>query len=253
MNKPLSASDAFALRRALINLASLMLLMILSVGIAGLFSVWSTNRYQTRTQLALNELSATMLVAAQAQLHFKTQVQEWKNTLLRGQDLKDRAKYIAAFEAEMSQTQVLLDDLPAKVNKLAQDAFLLGLKSAGESSGATGVSVRMKDDVLQILAEFLAANEIYSVALDRAQMDGGWDPGKADLAVRGADRELTAHLEAIPVQLAKAHADLVLVANREVESRFATLLRLVWGSIGVALSIVSWSLWRILKHPALVK
>lgn len=40
MNKPLSASDAFALRRALINLASLMLLMILSVGIAGLFSVW---------------------------------------------------------------------------------------------------------------------------------------------------------------------------------------------------------------------
>lgn len=91
MNKPLSASDAFALRRALINLASLMLLMILSVGIAGLFSVWSTNRYQTRTQLALNELSATMLVATQAQLHFKTQVQEWKNTLLRGQDLKDRA------------------------------------------------------------------------------------------------------------------------------------------------------------------
>jgi hypothetical protein len=84
-------------------------------------------------------------------------------------------------------------------------------------------------------------------------MDGAWDPGKADLAVRGADRELTAHLEAIPVQLAKAHADLVLVANREVESRFAILLRLVWGSIGVALSIVSLSLWRILKHPALVK
>ena len=159
-----------------------------------------------------------MLVATQAQLHFKTQVQEWKNTLLRGHDLKDRAKYTAAFEVEMSQTQVLLDDLPAKVNKLAQDAFLLGLQSAGESSGAAGVSVRMKDDVLQILAEFLAANEIYSVALDHAQMGGAWDPGKADLAVRGADRELTAHLEAIPVQLAKAHADLVLVAREAIHS-----------------------------------
>ena len=253
MNKPLNASDAAALRRALINLASLMLLMILSVGIAGLFSVWSINRFQTRTQLALNEVGAAMLDARQAQVHFKTQVQEWKNTLLRGHDLEDRAKYIAAFEAEMHQTQILLDDIPAKLDHIAHIEVLANLEKGGESSGVKGISVRMKDDVIHILAEFLAVNEAYAVALDNAQTDGGWNPGQADSDVRGTDRVLTEQLEAIPVQLARAHSDLVLLASREAESRFAMLSRLVWTAIVLALGLVSLTLWKILKHPALVK
>jgi len=80
MTKPFNASDAAMLRRSLINLASLMLLVILSVGIAGLFSVWSMNQFQTRIQLALNEVGATMLDTRHAQVHFKTQVQDWKTS-----------------------------------------------------------------------------------------------------------------------------------------------------------------------------
>ena len=253
MNKPLNASDAAALRRSLINLASLMLLMILSVGIAGLFSVWSINRFQTRTQLALNEVATAMLDARHAQVHFKTQVQEWKNILLRGHDLEDRARYIAAFEAEMHQTQILLDELPAKLDYIAHIEVLANLEKGGQASGVKGISVRMKDDVLHILAEFLAVNEAYAIALDRAQTGGGWSPGEADSEVRGTDRVLTEQLEAIPVQLVSAHADLVLLASREAESRFAMLSRLVWAAIVLALGLVSLTLWKILKHPALVK
>jgi len=99
----------------------------------------------------------------------------------------------------------------------------------------------------------MAVNDIYRAALAGAQRDGKWNPGQADSAVRGADRDLTAHLETIPEQLAKAHAELVLLAKQEAESRFAMLSRLVWSAIVFALSLVSWTLWRILKHPALVK
>ena len=253
MNKLLNDSDAAALRRALINLASIMLLMILSVGIAGLFSVWSINRFQTRTQSALNELVAAMLDADHAQVHFKTQVQEWKNILLRGHDLDDRAKYKAAFETEKHETQVLLDGLPAKLDHLAHIEILANLEMDGESSGVRGISAQVKDEVLHMRTAFLAVNEVYTAALDAAQKNGGWNPIQTDRKVRGADRELTEQFDAIPVQLAKAHADLVLRANREAESRFAMLSRLVWAAIVLALAIVSLTLWRILKYPALVK
>ena len=253
MNKLLNDSDTAALRRALINLASIMLLMILSVGIAGLFSVWSINRFQTRTQLALNEVVAAMLAADHAQVHFKTQVQEWKNILLRGHDLDDRAKYKAAFEAEKQETRILLDGLPAKLDHLAHIEVLAMLEKDGESSGVKGISIQVKDEVVRTLAAFLTVNEVYNGAWDAAQKDGGWNPMQADRKVRGADRELMEQFDAIPLQLARAHADLVLRANREAESRFAMLSRLVWAAIVLALAIVSLTLWRILKYPALVK
>jgi hypothetical protein len=253
MSKTVSASDVAALRRALMNLASLMLLMVLCVGIVGLFSVWSLNRYHARTQQALSEVSATMHQARQAQVHFKTQVQEWKNTLLRGHDLKDRATYVAAFEAQRSQTQSRLKELPAQLDRIAHSEALIKLKQGSDSAKLQGVSIQMKDDALQILAEFDAVNEIYRGALTEAQKDDGWNPRIADSIVRGADRGLTERLDGIPVELARAHVDLGLLASREAAGRFETLSRVVWAVIIFALTMVALILWRILRHPALVK
>ena len=47
-------------------------------------------------------------IAREAQVHFKRQVQEWKNVLIRGHNPDDYAKYWSLFEAEESKTQALL-------------------------------------------------------------------------------------------------------------------------------------------------
>jgi hypothetical protein len=42
-------------------------------------------------------------------------------------------------------------------------------------------------------------------------------------------------------------------SNLAADARFETLIRIVWIGVIFALSMVAFMLWRMLKHPALVK
>jgi Tfp pilus assembly protein PilN len=253
MIKSVSNADVESLRRSFMNLASLMLLMVLSVGIVGLFSVWSLSGYHARTQKAMSEVNSTIDHARQAQVHFKTQIQEWKNTLLRGHVLKDRATYLSAFEMEKSKTQSLLEELPAKLDRIARSTELMKLAQDGELMKLAGVSPQVKGDVEQMLADLRVLNETYRHALAEAQQSGNWDPSIADGIVRGADRSLGERLDAIPLELSRAYGDLGLLAAHAATYRYEILSRIVWAGVIFALSMVALMLWRILKHPALVK
>ena len=96
-------------------------------------------------------------------------------------------------------------------------------------------------------------NQVYKQALDEAQKDGLWDPRAADGFARGADRNLIVVMDTVPVELERAYGDLVSLANLAADARFETLTRVVWVGVMFALSMVAFMLWRMLKHPALVK
>jgi hypothetical protein len=251
--KSVSASDVAGLRRSFMNLASLMLLMVLSVGILGLFSVWSLSTYQARTQAALSEVTISMDQARQAQLHFKTQIQEWKNILLRGHVLKDRAVYLAAFEKEKTITSKLLEELLSKVDQIQKSEALIKLLQVPHSEELKGVSPQIKGEIEQAITGLVVLNQTYQQALDEAQKDGLWDPRAADGFARGADRNLIVVMDAVPVEFERAYGDLVSLANLAADARFETLTRVVWVGVIFALSMVAFMLWRMLKHPALVK
>ena len=245
--KSVSASDIASLRQSFMNLASLMLLMVLCVGILGLFSVWSLRGYQARVQAALSEVTATMDLGRQAQLHFKIQVQEWKNILLRGHGLSDRALYVAAFEKEKAVTLNLLQSLRPRVDQIQKSEGLMRLTKTQD------VSAKLRGEIDQIVTGFAELNQTYKKALDEAQKNGGWDPRVADAIVRGVDRDLTVQMDAVPVELERAYEDLVSLAALAADARFETLTRIVWTGVILALSVVAFMLWRMLKHPALVK
>jgi hypothetical protein len=60
-------------------------------------------------------------------------------------------------------------------------------------------------------------------------------------------------MDTVPVELERAYGDLVSLANLAANARFEALTRIVWVGVIFALSMVAFMLWRMLKHPALVK
>ena len=81
------------------QVASVMLLTLLSVTLLALFSVWSLQQGYQRNTREVAELVSALDTSRQAQVHFKRQVQEWKNILLRGDFPVARARYFNAFES----------------------------------------------------------------------------------------------------------------------------------------------------------
>jgi len=144
---------------------------------------------------------------------FKTQVQEWKNTLLRGKDEKQRAKYWQAFQ-----------EAERKVD--AQVAGLLGALAPGKGRDLLEkfrqAHAQMGQDYRQGYARFEAA------AFDAATGDG---------AVKGKDRAASELL----VQASGAITDETEhnVAAATAGSQRATLLSLIAMVLGAAAAIVA--------------
>ncbi|AEP31447.1 methyl-accepting chemotaxis protein [Brumicola nitratireducens] len=133
------------------------------------------NRYQKLIEV---ENSAASQIGA-VNLQFKTQVQEWKNVLLRGHQAEDREKYWAKFVQQHELVQ-----------QLATDILSLNLSASIENQ------VR---EFRQIHASLLSKYEIGRQAF----VDANFDHKKGDSAVRGIDRAPTKTLETLVKDIQK--------------------------------------------------
>ncbi|RFC01399.1 methyl-accepting chemotaxis protein, partial [Klebsiella michiganensis] len=110
---------------------------------------------------------------------FKTQVQEWKDTLLRGEDPVKLDKYWAAFlkgeQAVSDQAKALQDSLPPGKSRDL-------IKQFAEAHVAMGVGYRKGHDM------FVAAS---------------FDPTVGDKGVAGVDREPARLLDEAAQEIAK--------------------------------------------------
>lgn len=151
----------------------------------GIFAFSQANKLNNSLTEAIDRHAVTVTAidsARGAQVRFKTQVQEWKNILLRGKDPETFNKHLKSFESENQAVKERLLQVKAAASKL-------------------GVAERIKVD--NVIATFEKLAPAYLDALkqfDRASTDPG---GTVDKAVRGIDREPTKAIDDLVTEIQK--------------------------------------------------
>ncbi len=156
------------------------------------------------------------------QVHLKTQVQEWKNILLRGSDPEAYAKHRDAFFAE---------------EKAVQDSAATLIKAANDPATAA------------LLEKFAGAHrtmgEGYRASLKAFAAGGGQDPATSDKMVKGQDRAPNEALE----ELVKHEADKASADTRAVVNTGRRGLLIASVVLGVLYLLFGLSLARSITTP----
>lgn len=139
-----------------------------------------------------------------AQVHFKIQVQEWKNILLRGQDDALYEKYLASFTKEEGAFESALED----VVKMSSSAGLYDGKAK------------------KLLLDHKLIGDAYRAALKNFDRKSPTGYQKVDLMVRGIDRDLTSNLSGF-VQEVQEHAQNSIDVNFKNDQKRFGVNRLI--------------------------
>jgi hypothetical protein len=193
-------------RGYLVRLAGLIILLFVVNSAAGLFSLRLASQRYAQDMQTLNRLMETSDNARQAQVHFKNQVQEWKNILLRGANPEDLAFYAAAMRREASGMRERL--------RVARE-------------GMEDLRLPEAELVAPLLAEHDLILKAYEEQLNQWGEHLASRAGEVDREVRGIDRELNVNLDDLVSDLLIHAAALRLELSREFMARDATTTRVL--------------------------
>jgi len=176
-------------------------LAVLTVFAAALYGIYSLNQALGSYSGPVHASHEQRAAADEVSILFKTQVQEWKNVLLRGKDPKALDKHWEAFatsERDVAQnTRKLLETLPEGESKVLTRQFAQAHEQMGRS---------------------------YRQGFETFK-SSGFDPTAGDVAVRGVDREPTRLLGEVSDRIA---ADAAALSDQaDAGARRATLISLV--------------------------
>ncbi len=226
----ISVHDRVRLRRTLVQLSGLLALTLLASGLVSLFSLWSMERLHAVTSARQAALVAAIDAAREAQVHFKIEVQSWKNVLLRGAEAAD----YKVFSAELAREQ-----------KFAEAALQRVLRWAEEQSmGDT------RETMKWLVDEHERVKRAYGKAMP-AQESIGAMFAIADRSVRGVDRPLNDGLDNLVASLMASAEQERETARQAEQARFAMLNRSAWAALGISLLLVFALLGRTLRDPAI--
>ena len=226
--------NAMGIRHKLLALVGVALLAVIVVAVYGWRQTEEMNDRLRAAQLQHEHYFAAVNAARSAQVHFKIQVQEWKNILLRGKDSASYDKYLKGFEEESRRVVEQL--------KVAHDhAVTLGIdKDLGIDA--------VESTFGKLTPAYLGALQPY-----RATAAAGGDAAaEVDKAVKGMDREPSKAIDGMVEAMVKAGD---AAAQRERESadaiRKATTVRILMAVVLtlVVTSLVAWVVQRSISAP----
>ena len=168
-----------SLKALLALMASATVLLLAILAGTGLFEFKRMTDDVAQNHVMVEQLARFNNAIQSANLHFKIQVQDWKNILLRGNDAGMYAKYTQAFDSEDAQVDALL-------------------KEAVEEARRTGLPF---EPVVAMLNEHTQLRTNYLDALNQFHQDDPAAGKKVDALVRGVDRALTSNMETLSQQI----------------------------------------------------
>jgi len=209
--------------------ARILLLGILAVGgiaVAGSLGIFQLSDFNDQLARSMNDIrvGVTRLVDIQsANNDFKTQVQEWKNILLRGNKDGEFDKYEKRFEAEERSVQQKL--------KKALEA----LRVENDPTNAWAI-----DNIEKLISDHAELGNAYRAALTKFDKTDQETGKNVDEAVRGLDRatdeginNLVSTLEKNEIEHLKHQVETSLAAYASARNLLASLMGLIFSLTGV--------------------
>lgn len=196
---------------------------LLLLGVIGVYQVTKLTSDSAQAVERLKTIVSLVDSARSAQHHFKLQVQEWKNILIRGGDPALYEKYLKAFEAE----EKLVAERLGSVQEIARQ-----------------LDVGHRIDSARAQAAIRGLGEKYRVAL-KSQ-----DPSRPDFtlatdkAVRGLDRDADKLIDEINKEAKKLASEIeAQTAQKLADQGSSTRVQLILGGtaflvVGVILSLL---------------
>ncbi|QYF93594.1 HAMP domain-containing protein [Massilia sp. PAMC28688] len=196
------ANLRIAARLALLGAFFVIAMIIVAVSGSNTLSNVSARSAAGLQQAAV--LTDAIDTARAAQVHFKIQVQEWKNILLRGGDPAQLERYTASFRKSGATTRAELDKTAALLARLGLQTPLIG----------------------DAIAAHEALGKNYLTALEQYDSADPASPQRVDALVKGMDRAPTARIDQIVAFMQAQSKQLVAstaAANAEAQ-RQATMV-----------------------------
>lgn len=201
------------------------LIAVAGLVLAGGIGIFQLSRFNSQLEHDLAEIRegiSTLVDIQSGSIDFKTQVQEWKNILIRGNKEEDFARYEKSFFEKEKAVQ----------ERLAKATGILKNKNNPANAGAV-------NNLEKLIQDHAALGNAYRAALagfDRADPEGG---KKVDVLVRGKDRAATEGMDKIVSALQQSEFE--YFDNQVVSAKLAyTRSRnLVIGLVAIGLVLVS--------------
>jgi methyl-accepting chemotaxis protein len=225
------AMNSFSIRQRLIILALLALSALLGVGGFSLVQMARLSHQLDESIRKHQLMIGAVEHARSAQVHFKIQVQEWKNILLRGRNPADFDKYRAGFDKEAQE-------VVAELNALKSIAQQLGILD------------RLKVD--DVLAEFAKLPPAYLEALKSYDPVAADPAGTVDKLVKGIDRAPTARIDGVVKEIKRVADELgsqELAAAKAIDDAVRTGLFVFIGATAFVLAGIAWLIIASVTRP----
>lgn len=174
-------------------------LAIAGVIVSGAFGIYQLAGFNQQLQGGMSAIQANtrILIDIQnASIDFKTQVQEWKNILIRGNNEEQYKRYVKAFDEKGVLVQKRLGDVAEALKKQGNN----------EVAGEVGALRAAHGELMNV----------YQSALRDFNLKDPETGKKVDVAVRGKDRATTQGMDKIVAQLEQAE-----IAHLEHEAAIA--------------------------------
>lgn len=185
---------------------------LLMLALASLFTTLRLNQNVNQYNNVLDYAIGARASALNANLEFKRQVQEWKNTLIRGADSEQMDKYWGRFNERHEKVQAQVEEL---------------IELLGDWP-----------ELRKLAEQFLKDHSAMQAAYSRGRNDyiaAEFDIAVGDSAVSGIDRAPSAALDELVSELSTIAVD----DSTEVESAAAANVRLSFILVLVILALVS--------------